>query len=69
MWRYLLGIGGYSTVENLRGEIGAFSVRATIMETMLAYVINVINGKFNNIKEMMLDMIKKEKREMVWNHK
>ena len=31
------------------------------METMLAYVINVINGKFNNIKEMMLDMIERKK--------
>ena len=23
VWRYLLGIGGYSTVESLRGEIGS----------------------------------------------
>ena len=65
VWRYLLGIGGYSTVESLRGGIGASSVRARIMETMIAYIINVINGKFNNIKEMMLDMIERKKRKMV----
>ena len=58
MWRYLLGIGGYSTVESLRGEIGASSVRARIIETMLAYIINIINGKFNNID-------RKKKRKMV----
>ena len=26
VWRYLLGVGGYSTVEALRGEIGASMV-------------------------------------------
>ena len=61
MWRHLLGIGGYSTVESLRGEIGASSVRARIMESMLAYIINVNNGKFENIKEMMKDAIKRKK--------
>ena len=40
VWRYLLGIGGYSTVEGLRDEIGSSSVKAWIMENMLAFVIN-----------------------------
>ena len=40
VWRYLLGIGGYSTVEGLRGEMGASSVRSRIMESMLAYIVN-----------------------------
>merc|ERR1711874_356717 len=35
VWRYLLGIGGYSMVEALRGEIGASMVKSRIMETML----------------------------------
>ena len=39
VWRYLLGIGGYSTVEDLRGEIGASSDRSRIMENMLAYIL------------------------------
>ena len=35
VWRYLLGVGGYSTVDGLRGEIGASAVRSRIMEFML----------------------------------
>merc|ERR1711874_512473 len=37
VWRYLLGIGGYSTVESLRGEMGASMVRSRVMETMMSY--------------------------------
>ena len=51
VWRYLLGIGGYSTVEGLRGEIGASSVRSRIMESILAYIINTYKSKFKNIKK------------------
>ena len=35
VWRYLLGIEGYSTIEALRGEIGASMIKSRIMETML----------------------------------
>ena len=35
VWRYLLGIGGYATVEALRGEIGTSMVKSRIMENML----------------------------------
>jgi len=34
VWRYLLGIGGYSTIESLRGEMGASMVKSRVMETM-----------------------------------
>ena len=61
VWRYLLGIGGYSTVKCLRGEIGASSIRAKIMESMLAYIINVNKGKFEDIKKMMNDAIRRKK--------
>ena len=61
VWRLLLGIGGYSTVESLRGEIGASSVRARIMESMLAYIISVNKSKFENIKDMMHDAIRRKK--------
>ena len=57
IWRYLLDIGGYSTVDALRGEIGTSLVRSRVMETTLQYVRSVMNGKFENIKEMMLDTI------------
>merc|ERR1711942_339734 len=58
VWRYLLGIGGYSTVAALRGEIGASMVKSRIMETTLQFVRSTMNSEFNNIKEMMLDTIK-----------
>ena len=53
VWRYLLDIGGFSTVDALRGEIGASLVRSRVMETTLQYVRCVMNGNFDIIKRMM----------------
>ena len=57
VWRYLLGIGGYSTVEALRGEIGASMMKTRIMETMLLFVIDTLTGNFEDIKRYMNDTI------------
>merc|ERR1711874_393622 len=40
VWRFLIGVRGYSTVDALRGEMGASLVGSRIMETMLLYVID-----------------------------
>ena len=61
VWRYLLGIGGYSAVEALRGEIGASMIKSRIMETMLLFIIDTMTGEFNNVKNMMNDSIEKKK--------
>ena len=61
VWKYLLGIEGYSTVEVLRRETGASSVKSRIMETMLAFVINTNKSDFINLKEMMNDAINRKK--------
>ena len=61
VWRYLLGIGGYSTIEALRGEIGASMIKSRIMETMLAYLIDTMASEFTNMKNMMRDTIGREK--------
>merc|ERR1712239_82881 len=53
VWRYLLGIGGYSTVAALRGEIGASLVKSRVMETTLQYIRSTMNSEFNDIKEMI----------------
>ena len=53
-----MGIGGYSAVAALRGEMGASLMKTRIMKTTLQFVREVINGKFVNIREMMLDTIK-----------
>ena len=60
VWRYLLGIGGYSTVDALRGEMGASLVKSRVMETTLQYIRDTMNSEFNNIREMMLDIINSE---------
>ena len=56
-----MGIGGYSTVDALRGEMGASMVKSRIMETTLQYVRSTMNSEFNNIKEMMQDTIRIKK--------
>merc|ERR1711913_39822 len=61
VWRYLLGIGGYSTVESLRGEMGASVVKSRVMETMLSYAIDTLTGKFQEVKRMMLHTISTER--------
>merc|ERR1711913_66593 len=61
VWRYLLGIGGYAAIEALIGEIGASMVKSRIMETMLAYVVDTLAGKFREVKKMMLHTITKGK--------
>ena len=61
VWRYLLGIGGYSTVEALRGEIGASLIKSRIMETMLLFIVDTMASNFSSMKEMMNDSIEKKK--------
>ena len=61
VWRYLLGIGGYSTVESLRGEMGASMVKSRVMETMLSYAMDTLTGKFQEVKKMMLHTISSKK--------
>merc|ERR1711913_203259 len=63
VWRFLMGVGGYSTVDALRGEMGASLVESRIMETMLLYARDTMQGSFQNIKDMMEDtmVVKKGK--------
>ena len=56
-----MGIGGYATVEALRGEIGASMVKSRIMETTISYIIDVMKGSFTNIKDMMTDTINRQR--------
>merc|ERR1712055_938487 len=57
VWRYLMDIGGYSTVAALRGEMGASLVKSRVMETSLQYVRSTMSGDFEDMKELMLDSI------------
>merc|ERR1712179_347295 len=57
VWRYLMDIGGYSTVAALRGEMGASLVKSRVMETSLQYARSTMSGDFENMKELMQDSI------------
>ena len=61
VWKYLLRLGVYTTVESLRGEIGASMMISRIMETMLLYVIDTLSSNFENLKMYMNDGIEKGK--------
>ena len=61
MQRYLLGIGRYSTIETLRGEIGASMIKSRVMETMLLFRVDTLAGEFTNVKNMMIDSIERGK--------
>merc|ERR1711874_97209 len=58
VWRYLMGVGGYATVDALRGEMGASLADSRIMETMLLYARDTMKGGFQNLKDMMTDTMK-----------
>ena len=36
-------------------------VKSRVMETMLAYIIDVMKGDFTNVKDMMMDTIERKK--------
>ena len=53
MYRNLLGVGPTTPVETLRGEIGASGVESRIMETILTFTRDTLQGKFEDIKSYM----------------
>ena len=57
VWKYLLGVGGYTSIESLRGEIGASMMTSRIIETMLSFVIDTLSGEFEKVKSYMLHEI------------
>merc|ERR1712121_113003 len=61
VWKHVLGVGGYSTVAALRGEIGSSLMRTRIMNNALQYVRSALSGNFPKIKEMVEDIIKRKR--------
>merc|ERR1712033_49773 len=51
VWKHVLGVGGYSTVAALRGEMGSSLMLTRIMNNTLQYVRSALSGKFPKIKE------------------
>merc|ERR1712121_388434 len=66
VWRHILGIGGYSAVASLRGEVGSSLMKTRIMDSSLQYVRNVLSGKFGNVKAMMEDTLTRHHDTQQW---
>ena len=54
VWKYLLGLGGFTSLESLRDEIRASMMTSRIMETMLSFIIDTLLGEFKKVKSYML---------------
>ena len=65
VWKYLLGLGGYTTLESLRGEVGASMMSSRLMETMLSFVIDTLTGEVEDMKTYMLHEIETGKGQWI----
>ena len=53
MYRYLIGVGATTPVATLRGEVGASSVESRVMETVLSFTRDTLQGRFVDVKSYM----------------
>ena len=53
VYRYLLGVNDTTPVTTLRGEVGASEIESRIMETMLTFTSDTLQGKFHKVKDYM----------------
>ena len=52
VYRYLIGVAAYGPVAALR-EVGASRVETRVMETILMFALDTLNGNFEKVKEYM----------------
>ena len=53
VYRYLIGVAGYSPGATLRGEVGASRVESRVMEMVLMFARDTLQGKFEKVKSYM----------------
>ena len=53
MYRYLLGVNDTTPVTTLRGEVGASKIESRVMETVMTFTSETLQGKFNKVKDYM----------------
>ena len=53
VFRYLIGVAGYGQVAALRGEVGASRVETRVMETILMFALDTLQGSFEKVKDYM----------------
>ena len=54
VYRHLLGVGPSTPVETLRGEIGASGVESRVMEAMMTFARDTLQGNFEDVKSYMI---------------
>ena len=57
VWKYLLGVEGYTSIESLRVEIGTSMMTSRVMVTMLFFIIDTLSGELEKVKSCMLHEI------------
>ena len=50
---YLTGVAGYRQVAAIRGEVGASRMETRIMETVLMFALDTLQGRFEKVKEYL----------------
>jgi len=53
MYRYILGVGGTTPVSTLRGEVGDSKIESRIIETVLNFTRETLQGGFEQVKSYM----------------
>ena len=53
MYRYILGVGGTTPVTTLRGEVGASKIESRVIETVLNFTRETLQGGFEQVKSYM----------------
>ena len=53
VYRYLLGVNDTTPVTTLRGEVGASKIESRVMETVMTFTSETLQGKFNKVKDYM----------------
>ena len=61
MYKYLIGVAGFVTVASLCSEIGSSKVITRIMETVILFAKDTLDGEFPKIKQHLETEIKKKK--------
>ena len=61
VYRYLIGVAGYVAVASLRSEIGASQIITRVMDTILLFAKDTLDGEFTKVKKHMETEIQKNK--------
>ena len=61
VYKYLIGVAGFVTVASLRSEIESSKVLTRIMETIILFAKDILDGEFPKVKQYLETEIKKDK--------